>query len=68
MERIVDWQHFGVYLLRWNFLYVFKENYSILDWTKGKKLKWIFWWKIANAKQFDCEAFDIRSTLDNLSV
>ena len=30
---------------------VFKENYSIPDWTKAKKLKSFFWWKI----DWECE-------------
>ena len=32
-------------------LYVFKENYSILDWTKAEKLKWFFWSKV----DWECE-------------
>ena len=56
------------FICRSEILYVWKENYSILDWTKGKKWKWFFWSKIENAKQFDCQAFDFESTLENLSV
>ena len=45
-----------------------KEDYLMLDWTKAKKWKQFFGSKIENAKQFDCQAFDFESTLENLSV
>ena len=62
MARIGNWQHLG-------YLYILWKDYSILDWTKAKKLKsFSDQRKIENAKQFDCQAFDIGSTLENLSV
>ena len=41
MARIGDWQHFG-FIYCSEILYVFKENYSNLYWTKAKKWRLFF--------------------------